>query len=109
MSNKLILSKLAGGRFVAVGELDFKAPGKPTLTLKQDGPQGAELRAAWSEVSAMPVIRMKWSEVDPADATGSTQLLKGRDVRQGEPDYALAVADILSRQFGFFGTPSEMS
>jgi hypothetical protein len=109
MSTKLTLSKKVDGRFATVGELDFPAKGKPALTVTDKGPIGAELREAWSEVSAMPAIKMKWSEIDPADPSGATQLLKGRDVPRGDPDYPQAVADILSRQFGFFATPSDLS
>jgi len=108
MSNKLTLSKMVDGQFVAVGNLTFDPAGKAVLTVQDRGPVGAELRAAWSEVSALPAIRMKWSELDPSDKSGATQLLKGRDVPRGDPDYAKAVADILSRKFGFFGTPSPL-
>ena len=106
MNQKLTLSKMVDGRFVAVGELAFDPRGKATLTVRDQGPAGAELRAAWSEVNAMPTVLMKWSEVDPSDKGGATHLLKGREVPKNDPEYPRAVADVLSRRFGFFGTPS---
>jgi hypothetical protein len=109
MSNKLILSKNVNGQFTRVGQLEFGPKGQATLTVQDKGPTGAQLRDAWKEVSAMPKVLMKWSELDASDKTGSTQLLKGREVPKGDPDYPTAVADILSRNYGFFGTPSDLS
>ena len=109
MSNKLILSKNINGQFTRVGELAFGPKGQATLTVHDKGPVGAELKEAWKEVSAMPKVLMKWSELDPSDKSGATQLLKGREVPKGDPDYVTAVADILSRNYGFFGTPSDLT
>jgi hypothetical protein len=109
MSNKLKLSKNINGKFVVVGELAFGPKGEPTLTVQDKGPAGDQLRAAWAEVSKMPKVLMKWSELDPADKTGATQLLKGKEVPKGDPDYPTAVADILSRNYGFFGTPTDLA
>ena len=108
MGERLILSKLVAGQVHVVGELDVAASGEGKLTVNASGAAAEALRAAWREVSAMPLIRMKWSETDPADKSGQTQLLLGRDVAKGDPAYARAVADILSRQFGFFASPADI-
>jgi hypothetical protein len=104
VGEKLILSKLMQGQVTLVGELEFVAPGQAQLTTKTEGPAAESLRKAWAEVDAMKVIRMKWSQTDPQDKSGQTQLLMGRDVAKGEPDYPRAVADILSRQYGIFAS-----
>ncbi len=109
MPDKLKLTKNINGQFVPVGELTFGPKGQATLTVLDKGPVGEQLRAAWKEVSAMPNVLMKWSELDPADKTGATELLKGKHVPKGDPDYPTAVADILSRNYGFFGTPSNLA
>lgn len=44
---------------------------------------------------------------EPADKTGETQLLKGRDVAKADADYPRAVADILSRLGGLFASSVE--
>lgn len=108
MGERLILSKLVAGQVHVVGELNVAANGEGKLAVKAPGAEADALRAAWREVSAMPVIRMKWSETDPADKSGQTQLLLGRDVAKGEPEYVRAVADILSRQFGYFASPADI-
>ena len=109
MSDKLTISKKVDGEFAPVGELAFGPGGQASLTIRNNAPAGPELRKAWSEISAMPKVLMKWSELDPSDATGATRLLKGREVLRKDPDYPKAVADILSRKYGFFATPSDPS
>lgn len=108
MGEKLILSKLLAGQVGVVGELEFTAPGLAQLSVKTTGAAAEGLRAAWDEVGAMKVIRMKWSETDPDDKSGQTRLLLGRDVAKDDPEYPRAVADILSRQYGFFASPADI-
>lgn len=107
MSEKLIISKLVDGSVTVVGELEFGAKGKATLSLKAKGELADELKAAWDEVSALKAIRMKWAEPDPKDPDQS--LLKGRDVPKGHADYPRAVADVLSREHGYFATPADLA
>jgi hypothetical protein len=108
MSTKLILTKMVDSRFQRIGVLEFNDAGKGKLTVEDKGAAGAAMQAAWAEVSAMPKVRMKWSETDPKDKTGATQILKGRDFSPGDERYPEAVVDYLSRNFGIFGSPAEL-
>jgi hypothetical protein len=100
--------KMVKGRPVAAGELVFTGQGAAELRTGASAEFAPALQAAWAEVSALPVIRMKWEEDDPRDPSGNTVRLMGRDVAKGSPDYADAVADLLSRRYGFFVTPAEL-
>lgn len=104
---KLLIKKLAEGKVTRVGEIDFPDSAEPTLTVTAQGAIADELRAAWDAVRALPVIAMKWSEPDPQDESGDTFLIDGADVRPGTPEYPRAVADLLSRRYGFFASPAE--
>lgn len=104
---KLLIKKLVDGQVITLGGLDFPETGDAVLEVRATGPFADELRAAWEIVRGMPAIRMKWSEPDPADKTGDTMLLKGRDVPKGDVEYPRAVADILSRRFGLFASLAE--
>ena len=44
---------------------------------------------------------------EPADKTGATQLLQGRDVAKAGADYPRAVADLLSRRYALSASPAE--
>ena len=108
MSQKLVIKKWVAGQVAKLGEIDFPDTGPAKLTVWAKDAAAEELRTAWDTVQAMPVIRMKWSESDPGDKSGDSQLLKGRDVAKGHPDYPRAVGDILSRRYGLFASPAEL-
>jgi hypothetical protein len=108
MSTKLILTKMQNGRFERIGILEFDDKAKGKLTVEEKGAVGEALQKAWAEVSALPKVRMKWSEMDPTDKGGTRQLLVGREVPQGDAQYPDAVADYLSRNYGIFSSPAEL-
>ena len=87
------------GRFATIGAFDFRATGDVELTVTASGPEAGRLRAAWAEISARPSLNTKLR-----DADGN---LVGKAIERGAPDYPTAVADVMSREFGFFLSPSK--
>jgi hypothetical protein len=91
-----IQARKAEGGFVEVGRLLLQSGGQGALTVTATGPDAERLRAAWSEVSRRLVLTTKTRSADG--------MLVGRDVPRGSPDYGNAVADVMSREFGYFLT-----
>jgi hypothetical protein len=91
-----IQARKAEGGFAEVGRLLLQPGGQGALTVTATGPDADRLRKAWSEVSRRLVLTTK-----TRSAQGG---LVGRDVPRGAPDYGKAVADVMSREFGYFLT-----
>lgn len=104
---KLMIHKLVDGKAVRLGDLDIADSGEAALTVTAAGAEGEALRSAWEEVRRLRKVPMKWSERDPGDPSGGTERLMGREVSPGDADYPRAVADYLSRRYGFFASPAE--
>jgi hypothetical protein len=82
------------GGFVEVGRLVLRPTGQGQLTVTASGPEAERLRAAWTEISRRPSLATK--------ARAADGMLVGRDVMRGAPEYGNAVADVMSREFGYF-------
>jgi hypothetical protein len=85
------------GRFATIGTFTIHPGGKTELTITGTGPDADKLRAAWADVQARPVLETKLH-----DANGD---LVGEKVPRKSPKYPEALADVMSREFGFFLTP----
>jgi hypothetical protein len=92
-------TKQADGRFATVGVFKFSPDGKVELTVTGSGADADRLRAAWREVEARPELKTK-----AEDAQGT---LAGKPVGRGTAEYPVALADVMSREFGFFLSPIE--
>jgi hypothetical protein len=92
-------SRQADGKFTAIGYFDFKPGGQVDLTVTDTGAEGTRLKSAWANVSARSSLNTKLR-----DADGN---LVGKTVTRDSPDYSTAVADVMSREFGFFLTPTK--
>jgi hypothetical protein len=71
------------------------------LKTTASGADADRLRAAWAEVQARPALKTKLK-----DADGN---LVGKTVSRGSPEYPEALADVMSREFGFFLTPTQQT
>jgi hypothetical protein len=85
------------GGFAEVGRLTLQPDGRGELTIAQPGADADRLQQAWDQVSRRPALRTK--------VHGSNDQLVGRSVARGAPGYVDAVADVMSREFGFFLSP----
>lgn len=92
-------TKQTDGTFAKVGVFHFLPDGKVELTVTGTGPDADRLRAAWKEVEARPTLQTKQE-----DAQGN---LAGHPVARGAAEYPAALADVMSREFGFFLSPSK--
>jgi hypothetical protein len=92
-------TKQADGTFAKVGVFHFLADGKVELTVTGTGPDADRLRAAWKDVEARPNLQTKQE--------GAGGDLVGRPVARGAAEYPAALADVMSREFGFFLSPSK--
>lgn len=93
----IIRMQMPAGGFGEVGRLLLRADGGGELTVTAGGADAERLRQAWQVVSSRPTLTTKFR-----DTAGG---LDGATVKRGAPDYGLAIADVMSREFGFFLSP----
>lgn len=92
-----VQARRVDGAFAEVGRLALRPDGSGDLAVSVSGSEAERLRSAWAEVSRRPVLTTK-----QRDASG---MLAGREVPRGDPAYPAAVADVMSREFGYFLSP----
>lgn len=93
-SHYVVQTRKAEGGFIEVGRLVLQPDGRADLTITATGTQAERLRGAWSDVSRRPSLATK--------ARGGDGQLTGQAVTRGSPEFGAALADVMSREFGFF-------
>jgi hypothetical protein len=90
-------SRQSDGRFATIGTFTIQPGGKTDLAVTGSGADADRLRTAWDDVQRRPALKTKLH-----DADGN---LVGQVVPRESPKYAEALADVMSREFGFFLSP----
>lgn len=90
----IVHARAAEGGFIEVGRLVARADGRIALTVTTSGAPAERLHKAWSDIDRRPSLSTKLRAAD-----GS---LVGRIVDRGSPEFAAALADVMSREYGYF-------
>lgn len=90
----IVHARAAEGGFVEVGRLVARVNGRIALTVTTSGAPAERLHQAWSDIDRRPSLSTKLRAAD-----GS---LVGRIVDRGSPGFAAALADVMSREYGYF-------
>ena len=93
-SHHVIQTRQADGGFVEVGHLILHADGRAELTVTTTGAPAQRLREVWSDIDHRASLSTKVRAIDGT--------LVGRPVARGSPEFAAALADVMSREYGYF-------